>query len=90
MSMIEKEFASEVVNYNDLSRTMLYDNSGTNIYLMNFNTAQKFCDKYEIQLSPKIMISSYSSIQVYGYDIHIVAAMPDDEILVIDKTHSHW
>ena len=34
MNMIEKEFASEVVNYNDLSRIMLYDNGGINIYLM--------------------------------------------------------
>lgn len=90
MNVIETKFASEVIEYDDLYRTMLYDTCGMNLYIMNFNTAQRFCDKYDIQLSPAVIYNPYTEIQVYGYTIHILAAMPDDEILVINKSHPHW
>ena len=90
MNVIETKFASEVIEYDDLYRTMLYDTGGSNIYIMNYYTAQKFCEKYDIKLAPRLAIGSHAEIQVYGYTIHILSVMPDDEIVVIDKSHPHW
>lgn len=89
MSMINFSSA-RVISFAELKRVMVEDTDDYNIYVMNVQMAEDYCKEYDIQLAPALYMQPHVSIHVFGRRIEILSVMPDNEVLVIDKSHPNW
>lgn len=89
MSMIDFSSA-RVIPFAELKRVMSEDPDDYNIYVMNIQMAENYCKEYDIALNPVFHMKPHVSIHVFGRRIEILSVMPDNEVLVIDKSHPNW
>lgn len=89
MSMIDFSSA-RVISFAELKRVMSEDPDDYNIYVMNIQMAENYCKEYDIELNPILYMKPHVTIHVFGHRIEILAVMPDNEVLVIDKSHPNW
>ncbi len=86
----ETRRSAEIIDFADLYLAIERDTYDRNIYVMNFHSFEKYCDRYNLELPINLCAVAHEKLQIFGRKFELLEAMPDNEVLVINTGHPNW